>query len=324
MLRRWRKTILISLLVLGLGFVLLNAVAYRHAWKMTHFVAAETRTEPPESLTTTGKIKVLLTGVSIPRPQNKLTPEYFGLGYKTHKLKVDTNATIEAWQIFAGDRKGSVILFPGYAAAKDSLLEPALYFHKQGYDCWLVDFRGCGGSSGDWTSIGWYEAEDVAAVYKFAKAQSPAEHIVLYGASLGAASILRAVARENIQPDGLILECPFNRLLDTAGNRFRAMKLPAFPLANLLVFWGGRQLGFNGFTHNPAEYAKSVHCPTLLMNGDSDTRVTPANSEAIRRNLPVNTQFHLFKNTGHESYLRKHPAEWEKLAGSFLSSTERH
>jgi len=104
----------------------------------------------------------------------------------------------------------------------------------------------------------------------------------------------------------------------TTCNRFRAMKLPAFPLAHLLVFWGGRQFEFDGFAHNPEDYARKVSCPVLLMNGDHDPRVTPANIGKIRENLPEHPEFFLFVDTGHESYLKKHPNKWRELTGEFL------
>jgi hypothetical protein len=45
-----------------------------------------------------------------------------------------------------------------------------------------------------------------------------------------------------------------------------------FP-AELLVFWGGRQFGFNGFAHNPIRYAQALRCPALFQHGSKDNRV---------------------------------------------------
>jgi alpha-beta hydrolase superfamily lysophospholipase len=63
------------------------------------------------------------------------------------------------------------------------------------------------------------------------------------------------------------------------------MGLPTFPAAQLLVFWGGVQQGFNGFRHNPAEYARSVKCPVLMMHGEHDSRVTVEQARNIFDNL---------------------------------------
>ncbi len=319
MRRRWRKILFISTLLLVLGFVALNVVAYQHAWAMTHFARDDARrTAPPEQLSAWSKIKVLFKGVTIPRPENKRTPKDLGLAFETHRLVGANGLELEAWRIPNDSSKPVAVLFHGYSSSKDSQLDMAAALHEMGCECWLVDFHGSGGSAGDSTSIGWDEATDVAAAFKFVKERAAGRKVILLGSSLGAASILRAVATARVEPDGIILECPFNKLLATTENRFRVMKLPPFPLAKLLVFWGGRQFGFNGFTHNPAEYAKAVKCPALLMNGDSDNRVTLANIEEVRTNLPKDSEFHVFKDTGHESYLKKWPVEWKKLTRDFL------
>lgn len=319
MRRRWRKIFIIGGLLLLAGFILLNVMAYRQVWAMTHFVRSGSgeRTEPPEKLSSLGKVKVLFTGVSIPRPENQRTPMDLGLAFETHHFAGAKGLELEAWQIPHVTAKTVVVLFHGYAAAKDSQLETAKALNELGYECWLVDFHGNGGSAGDTTSIGWDESKGVAASFRFVKERAAGKKIVLLGSSLGAVAILRAVAHEGVAPDGLILECPFNSLLTTTGNRFRAMKLPAFPLAHLLVFWGGKQHGFDGFTHNPAEYAKAVKCPTLLLIGDTDARVTLANIEEVRENLPKDSKFHVFRDTGHESYLKKWPEEWKGLVVTF-------
>lgn len=78
------------------------------------------------------------------------------------------------------------------------------------------------------------------------------------------------MARNGIKPDAVILEAVFDTMLHTVEHRFGAMGVPAFPNAELLLFWGGVQGGFNGFDHNPVEYAGSLSCPALFMHGGLD------------------------------------------------------
>lgn len=85
--------------------------------------------------------------------------------------------------------------------------------------------------------------------------QSP---IFLYGVSMGTAAMMKAVAQENIHPDAIILELPFARMLDAVRSRFREIGIPPFPIAELAVFWGGIQHGFNAFSHNPVLYAEKI------------------------------------------------------------------
>ena len=62
------------LILLAIATTAVNAVAYMHAYRMTHFVEFGTRTAPPEKLSVVGKLGVLLTGVRFPRPTSSATP----------------------------------------------------------------------------------------------------------------------------------------------------------------------------------------------------------------------------------------------------------
>ncbi len=215
---------------------------------------------------------------------------------------------------------GIVLMFPGYAESKESLLAPAAALYEMGYDTLLVDFRGAGGSSGQDTMLGVREGNDVALAVDYARHNWPGRPIVLYGVSMGAAAVLRAVASEDVQPAALILESPFDSLLDTVGNRFHSMGLPAFPAAELLIFWGGVQQGYNGFAHNPADYARSVKCPVLLMHGERDPRVTTEQARAIYDHLGGPKQFVSFPGAGHEALIAVAPGVWKESVDGFLQA----
>ena len=67
-------------------------------------------------------------------------------------------------------------------------------------------------------------------------------------------------------------------------HRFRLMGVPAFPLSRLLVFWGGVQHGYWAFGHNPAEYAKGVSCPTLMIRAGRDPFIRQNEAESVFNN----------------------------------------
>ena len=69
---------LLSAVLLG-ALIGVNGVAFMQAWAMTHFAERGDRTARPERLSVFGKVTVLLSGVNIPRPVNKRTPEDFKL-----------------------------------------------------------------------------------------------------------------------------------------------------------------------------------------------------------------------------------------------------
>jgi uncharacterized protein len=317
---RWRirprKFLLAFLLA---AFIALNGVAWMQAWAMTHYAPAGQRTTAIEALSPPEKAWIVLTGVSNPRPQNSLTPHDIGLDYETRSIEVDGGGTLEAWYVPHADPPGIVLMFPGYAASKDTLLTSAAAFNEMGYETLLVDFRGVGGSSGQDTTLGVREGTDVARSVEYARRTWPNHPLVLYGVSMGSAAILRAIATEGVQPDAIILESPFDRLLSTVGNRFHAMGLPAFPASELLVFWGSVQQGSNGFNHNPADYARSVRCPALLMRGENDPRVTASEAAAVMEQLGGQKRLVNFPNATHQLLSAADPALWKSQVAAFLA-----
>jgi pimeloyl-ACP methyl ester carboxylesterase len=256
-------------------FLMLNLIAYMHAHAMTHFSDNGTRTANPEQLTFWQKT-IVLTGVNIPRPINRCTLDDFGMPFEVHQFSTGRDFSLEGWFIPCGKSQpgGIINLFHGYSGCKADVLREAAGFHEIGYATFLVDFRGSGGSSGNPTTLGIREADDVLALLNFVRARWPNLPVTLFGQSMGSAAVLRAVAEYHIHPECLILGCPFDCLLATVGNWFRSMNLPAFPISQLLVFWGRIQNGFNAFDHVPSQYARQVQCPVLMLHGELDTRAT--------------------------------------------------
>jgi len=316
----WRRWILLALLV---AVVALNGIAWMQAWAMTHYVSSGQRTPRPEDLSFAEKIGAIVTGVTVTRPANQHTPIDVGLRYETRTISVGDGGTLEIWYVPANGSRALVLMFPGYAESKESLLSQAATFHDLGYDTLLVDFRGAGGSSGSDTTLGVRESRDVASGVDYARAQWPDRRIVLYGVSMGAAAVLRAMAVEGVKPDAAILESPFDSLLSTVGNRFNATGLPSFPASQLLVFWGSVQQGSNGFANNPVDYARSLKCPSLLLHGQDDPRVTVQQNQAIYDALGGPKQQVEFQGAGHVSLIASSPQLWKDSVQSFLSDRLR-
>ncbi|MDQ3928772.1 MAG: alpha/beta fold hydrolase [Chloroflexota bacterium] len=315
---RRRKGWLRLLLVLFLsGFAVLNSIAWMQAWAMTHYASGGPRTAKAETLSLFEKVRAIFTGVSVTRPVNDHTPADVGLDYETRTIGMEGDY-LEAWFVPHAASRGLVLMFPGYAESKTSLLPSASILHSLGYNLLMVDFRGAGGSSGSETTLGVREAKDVARSVDYARAKWPAQPVVLYGVSMGTTAVMRGIALEGVQVDALILESPFDRLLSTVRNRFHSMGLPATPGSELLLFWGSVQQGFNGFEHNPVEYATAIQCPTLVLHGKEDPRVTTDEVRSVYSHLPGTRQLMLVGGAGHESLAVYAPQAWKDKVEHFL------
>jgi alpha-beta hydrolase superfamily lysophospholipase len=314
----WRHPWRAGGLSLLLAFLLLNVLTYQHARAMLTFRADVNRTPTPEALSALDKLTVLTCGVTIPRPENTRSPKDFGMPFETLSFASADGTQLEGWLLTPPNPKGTIAFFHGYAACRATLLDEAKAVHTLGFVALLIDFRGSGGSEGSSTSLGFYEAEDVVATVKLVRERQLPTPLILYGQSMGGAAVLRTLATQDVLPDGVILESVFGRMLETVRNRFALMGVPAFPGAELLVFWGGAQLGYSGFSHNPEEYARSCQCPTLLLHGSEDRHARLEEAKAILENLAGEKELVVFEGAGHKSLASAAPAQWREAVETFL------
>lgn len=293
-------------------FIVMNLIAAFHAYKFTHFSTSQTeKTKTPSQLTLVEKLQTIFFGVSIPKPKLDKYPS----SYSTITLKDEFETTI--WNCPIDSSKGTVLLFHGYSGCKSDLISRSDIFHSLGYSTVLVDFTGSGDSNYNQTTIGFHEAKQVKSVYDYFSKTD--KNIVLFGSSMGAVSIIKAINDYKISPTALLLECPFATMLSTTKSRFEIMNIPSFPMAHLLMFWGGLENDFWAFSHTPSEYVRSIKSPTLLMYGDKDPKVSLEETNTIFKNIPSKKQLHIFKGLGHENYLIKKESEWVKTVSIFLN-----
>ena len=259
--------------------------------------------------------------IGIPRPQNTRTPSDRNLAYTTVNIPVNSTDFLEAWKIetLIPPVRGTVILFPGHLGTKGNQLIPVAQSLVQlGYNTMLVDFQGIGSSSGNTVTVGMKEAKDVAAAFRYVQAEAMPGPVILYGVSMGSAAILRAIAHEKIQPDGIILELPFLQLRDAIASRFRYAKLPAFPFVDLLLFWASVQHGVNGFAHNPVEFAKVVRCPVLVFHGQQDRWVSEDAIKTFFAQFQEPKQLVIVPEAGHHQAIGISRSLWDQSLQSFL------
>lgn len=312
-MKRFFKRLAWALIVL---FVLLNIIGAFHAWKFTHFYDdGGRRNKLPEQMSTAEKLKMILFGVRIAKSATTVFPS---VPYETVLLRTAGGLRLEGWWITAPAAKGTVILFHGYNGNKGSLFPEADRFRSLGYNTFLLDFRAHGNSEGYTCSVGYKEAEDVKLAWDYVK-QKGNQPIILWGVSMGAAAILKAVPEYGLTPKQLILQCPFATLTDAVKSRMRAVHLPATPLSQILTFWGGTEQGFWGAGFKPERYARQIHMPVLYFYGKRDIRVMAEETQEVFSHLGTRQKkLYIFPDAGHQSFCGKDSTAWMKEVTAFL------
>jgi alpha-beta hydrolase superfamily lysophospholipase len=310
------RVLRVTLRILLVLFIIANLLAIVHVYQFTRFYDSPgTSIEKPEHMSTWEKTKVMLTGFHFPKSVNTVKPS---LPFDTITLTTADEMKLSGWYIPHDSAIGTVLLFHGHGAAKSKVLNEAYYFHSLGYNTLLIDFRAHGDSEGYVSTIGYREARDVKAAYDYIQAKGE-KHIVLWGVSLGAATIAHAMAEYDIKPEKVIMELSFGNATGAVKARVRAMGAPEQPAAALFCFWGSVVRGFWVFGLNPEDYVKKVHCPVLVQHAAKDGRVTLKESETIFHNIPHdNKKLVVYETAIHESLCVKEPEKWKKEIKEFL------
>lgn len=306
-----KKILKVLLWILLPLFVLLNVITAFHAYKFTHYYdpVAGDSTDKAHMIT----LKEVLFGMHFTRKADNVLPDT-----TFEKVYLNTGGLkLEGWLIKVPNAIGTIAMFHGHGGNKSDILPEAREFRKMGYNTFLLDFRAHGNSEGHTCTIGVKEAEDVTLAYKFIKSTGE-DHIILWGISLGAASITRAISVAHILPEKVILELPFGSLLQAVKARVRMMKLPEQPLSTMLTFWGGAELGFWAFNDKPSEYVKDIQCPVLLEFAEHDNRVSKEEEQEIFQNISAPKRMVMYADAGHESLYKKMPSKWLAEVSSFL------
>lgn len=299
-------------------FILLNISAALYAYKFTHLYT------PPQDRNETGsknflvKTWRLFSGPRVFKSMESGNPSFF---YTTDTLETRDKIPLEIWQSQADSASyGTVILFHGLTRNKSTVLHQATEFCNWGYNVVLVDARAHGNSGGQTTTIGYMESEEVKLAYDYVK-NTGEKKIYLWGISMGAVQVLKAVADYALQPAGIILEMPFQSLQSHIKARINLMGFPKQPFGFLITFWIGAERGFNSFTFNTADYAKKINCPVLLEHASKDPLVPGEEAENIYAAIAsADKKMVIYEDAGHESFLQKDPALWRKETGDFIKA----
>lgn len=247
-----------------------------------------------------------------PKIVSRITPQELGLSYEEVLFKTDDNVTLAGWFIPHPSATKTIILLHGYPADKGDIL-PALSFLNKEYNLFLFDFRYLGQSEGTYSTAGAKETEDLLAAIKFLKGRG-IEEVGLGGFSLGGAVAIMASPNAP-QVKAIVSESSYASL-DLMARELYRIPILKYPLAYLTGLWAKLFLGIDLKKVSPAESARNLKIPILLIHSKNDD-VIPFKSalliqEALKENLRA--EFWFEDNLTHGEFGR----EYQKRIESFF------
>jgi pimeloyl-ACP methyl ester carboxylesterase len=263
----------------------------------------------------------------------RLSPADLGLGFTPITFNIRDQQTnqpliLTSWWIpHTAPSDKSVILLHGYADAKVGALAWAPPFHELGYNILALDLRAHGESAGRISSGGYWERHDVEQVVNDLKARYPTEtkHLILFGASLGAA-IAVALAAERSDIDAVVMESPYTDFRRAAAGHFNLVGIGLTPLQKTALYFAQQLSKADLSVANPLALIPKSHSPILIIQGAEDPLTNPDEQlqlkEAIK-NRDDGSLYWKLENVPHLMAIAAAPDEYRQKLADFLQIANR-
>ncbi|MFH0877987.1 MAG: alpha/beta hydrolase [Candidatus Omnitrophota bacterium] len=140
------------------------------------------------------------------------TPKSRGMDFQDMSLVTPDHETLNAWFVPVAGASQTVLFFHGNGGNISHRLEKIALLHALGLNVFIVDYRGYGKSTGKPSENGLYTDAQMTYEHAVGVLKIPADRIVLYGESLGAAVAVELASRRPVA--ALILEGAFTNIRD--------------------------------------------------------------------------------------------------------------
>ncbi len=229
-----------------------------------------------------------------------LTPDQFDLRPEDIFFTASDGIRLHGW-LFQTDPDAPYLLFcHGNAGNICDRLPNVKLLLDIPVNVFIFDYRGYGKSEGSPTEEGVYGDAEAAWDFITKEKGIKAEHIVVYGRSLGGAIAINLALNRPVT--ALILESTFYSLKELAGK--------SFPYIFFYPFIPSR--------FNNAEKIKRIRIPLFIIHGDSDTTVPWRHGKRLFEIANPPKQFWLVKGAHHTDSYEIAPQEYLKRFRDFI------
>jgi uncharacterized protein len=218
----------------------------------------------------------------------------FDIPFQQIDLPVNNEKNLSIVQFTVPDslRKGIVLYFHGNRGNINRYAPQATAFTKNNYEVWMMDYPGYGKSTGTRKESVLYE--DALILYKIAIGKVSAEHIILYGKSMGTGIAAQLATKRDCKR--LILETPY----DEFPSVFRRYA-PFYPWRWILRY----QLPTK-------EYLPDINAPVSIFHGTRDAVVSYRNAKRLQQIFRPGDEL-ITIGGGHHNDLFTYPLAKQKL-----------
>lgn len=186
-------------------------------------------------------------------------------GLKLHNYKIINKNVSKKW----------VIIVHGYTSKGFNMTSYAKNFYNMRYNIMIPDLRAHGESEGHYIGMGWDDRNDIINLIDYILAEESDAEIVLFGVSMGAATVMM-VSGEKLPSNvkAIIEDCGYTSAWEQFAYQLKTLfNLPEFPMMNIADIICKIRNGYFISDASAIKQVKKSVIPTLFIHGNCDSFV---------------------------------------------------
>lgn len=263
--------------------------------------------------------------------RSKLTPKTTSPSEKRFKIQSPHGYSVSCLFIPVGDgmsmNEKIVFILHQFGSNKEEAVKYSEIFRALGFSVIIPDMRSHGETGGEYSSMGFFEKDDIGAVIRWAKDCYGQD--LFYGifglADGGTAALIYAQTDKNVK--FVITDSSFGDLHQLYKNLFSSRyKIKPFPMLNFTELAIRLMAGFSPKSVSPVSFFKNDKSnrdiPIMLIHGDCDRTVSPKLSIDIynAKDYGVKTLY-LIPDSDHLNGFDDNPEVYTSKIHEFIDNT---
>ena len=178
-------------------------------------------------------------------------PSQLDLFFEDVSFQSDDGNDLSGWYMPAEKSDRAVIFVHGHGADRREGMRWFKAVHQAGFNILAFDVRNQGNSTKSFSTMGYFEKQDVIGALDYLQQQKQIQRIGIFGTSMGAATSIMAMVDDPRIVAG-VFEAGWANLDDLYGEIIEQhLGLPSFPLAPLITWMLEQRTGMDMAVVNP-------------------------------------------------------------------------
>lgn len=213
-----------------------------------------------------------------------------------------------------------IILMHGHTDSPKAMSPYAMHFADTGWNVIVPGQRGHGWSEGKFIDMGAYARFDVIDWINFILTKNSQAKIVLFGSSMGAATVMMATGLNLPQNVKCCIEdCGFTSVYHQILHYMKLKKIPSFLGAPFIHFICKTKYGYNPKQVSAVKAVAHSKTPTLFIHGTKDNYVPYYMMEQLYNAASCPKQKFIVEDAGHTVNIYKNPQAYWNCVDKFIS-----